>query len=251
MADQKVVDYIKQQRAQKIPDNAISEALLKAGYKKEDVDEGFKILSMSTTEIPVTDLKNPATPAPIEGQEGDEEDDEEESGSRFGFLNKKMIILIGVAVVLLVLLLGSMLFLTLSSQNQAPAAEEEVVEEEVIEEEPLEEEEEVVEEPTAVPTTVEEAKALRKQEDIQTLVAALEQFYSEKKYYPANLNDLYPIYLDRILINPDTLGPYKYFMLSNGREYVLCETPDGSAAKECAEPSPTAAPTTVTPAVTP
>lgn len=218
MADQKVTEFITQQREQRTPDNAIVDTLLKAGYKKEDIDEGFKLLSMTeSTEIPVADLKekNSSHRLPI---------------PHIGLPSRRVAVLLTAFLVIVLIGIGVTSLLSQSSpEDEEPVAEEEIIEEEA---EPTEMPE-AEESDTSSPEVAQERDAKRK-EDIDKLQQSLEAYFAVKQEYPSSLNLLYPGYLKEILVDPGTFRPYDYFVREEGQSYAICVTPESKTNRQCA-----------------
>lgn len=220
MVDQKITEFITQQREQITPDNIIIDTLLKAGYNKEDIDEGFKLISMTeSTEIPVSDLK-------------------EKKPSRLPLPHLKLpsrgvAVLLTAFLFIILLVVGGTMFLSQLSTND----EESVPKEEIIEEDT---------EPTEIPTAAEsdasspeeqevaQERNAKRKEDIDKLQQSLEAYFVVKQEYPSSLNLLYPDYLKVILVDPGTLRPYNYFVREEGQSYVICVTQESKTNRQCA-----------------
>lgn len=217
MADQKITEFITQQREQRIPDNAIVDTLLKAGYKKEDIDEGFKLLSMTeSTEIPVADLK-------------------EKKPSRLPLPHlrlpsRRVAVLLTAFLVIVLIGIGVTSLLSQSS----PEDEEPVAEEEIIEEEAESTEVPEAEEPDTSSQEVAQERDAKRKEDIDKLQQSLEAYFAVKQEYPSSLNLLYPDYLKEILVDPGTFRPYDYFVREEGQSYAICVTPESKTNRQCA-----------------
>lgn len=219
MADQKISEFITQQREQRTPDNIIIDTLLKAGYKKEDIDEGFKLVSMTeSTEIPVADLKKKKPsrlPLP-----------------HLRLPSRRVAVLLTAFLIIVIIAVGGTMFLSqLSSEDEEPLREEEVVEEDTdMNEEPT----------TAEPDAsspgreVAQGKDAKRKEDIDKLQQSLEAYFAVKQEYPSSLNLLYPDYLKEILFDPGTLRPYDYFVREEGQSYAICVTPESKTNRQCA-----------------
>jgi len=246
MPDQKITEFIKEQREQKTEDPVIISTLLQAGYNKQDIDEGFALLSMTqSTEIPVN---NPVPPI----QQAQQAVPEEKPAPRFTFHMPGRNIMVIIAA-FLVIVIGISVFLFVQS-SQAPQEEEQVEEEEeAVTPEPTEE---VIEEETpsdeAAPTAAvlsPEERDQKRMEDVEILQDALEKYFADMNVYPENLNLLYTKYLDKIIVDPITFTPYDYFVRQQGKSYIICVTPEGKTNRQCAEKgknpfgaSPTASP---------
>lgn len=220
MPDQKITEYIKEQRDQKTPDPVIIQTLLQAGYKQQDIDEGFTLLSMTqSTEIPVAPSAEQKPPGP-----------------KFAFhmLGRNAMVIL-VAFLVIIISASAYVFV----QNSQPP-EEEVVEGEQT---PVPEAtEEVIDEPSPAEDTAPTAALLSPEErdqkraaDIQALQDALEKYFADKNVYPDNLNQLYTDYLDRIIVDPVTFKPYDYFARQQGKSYIICVTPERKSNRQCAE----------------
>lgn len=61
-----------------------------------------------------------------------------------------------------------------------------------------------------------------KLQQTENIRGALDEFYSNKGYYPASLNELLPEFIRSIPNDPDTKMPYKYTQDRDGQEYSLC-----------------------------
>ncbi|MBI4084458.1 MAG: hypothetical protein HY431_00990 [Candidatus Levybacteria bacterium] len=239
MPDQKITEYITEQRERKIPDPVIIQTLLQAGYKQLDIDEGFTLLSMTqSTEIPVAPATIPLTntiPPPSITTLPQQENPK----PRFAFHMPPRWVMVGIAAFLTIVLgIGIVLFI---SSSQPPEEEEIVQEEEDGEEETIDEQtEEITAEPTeaedleqTVSLQTPEARDAKRRNDIALLREALEKYFADKKVYPKSLNELYSGYLSDLAIDPGTFQPYDYFLREDPTQYTLCVQMEGKT-RQCA-----------------
>lgn len=227
MPDQKITEYIKEQREQKTEDPVIVSTLLQAGYTKQDIDEGLKLLSMTeSTEIPVANTTSPPQ--------------QENPKPRFAFhMPGRGVMVIVAAFLTIIIGVGIFMFVSSSQSIEEEETIQDEAEEETVTPEPTEE---IVEEsspteeaaPTASLLTADE-RDQKRAADIQALQDALEKYFADKNVYPDNLNQLYTDYLDRIIVDPVTFRPYDYFSREQGKSYIICVTPEGKSNRQCAE----------------
>ncbi len=219
MADQKVIDYIKSQRDQRIQDPVIINTLLKAGYQQPDIDEGFKLLSMTQdTEIPVSQAqKTSGTTQP---------------SPRFKIpfkMPSRTVFVILTAILVMVIGISAFAFVQSRSTQESEDVPEPTQEELLPTEEPTAE---PAEEPTVSQLSPEQKDAKRKH-DIGLIKEALEKYFADKKVYPESLNELYKGYLNEILVDPGAFLPYEYFLQEDPTQYTLCVQMEGKAL-QCA-----------------
>lgn len=63
---------------------------------------------------------------------------------------------------------------------------------------------------------------MQKLNDTQYIHMALDNHFQEKGFYPSSVNELLPVYLQDIPIDPETRKPYEYTQTENGNNFELC-----------------------------
>jgi hypothetical protein len=216
MAEDQIIDFIKKERSQKVDDATIKDTLLKAGWKKEQVEDAFSLLDLTqSTEIPVSELHKDTAGATPSTQTPKHH-------------NKLMLVIVGVIIVLLVGGIATVVLMQSSTRKEAPAVTE------------REEREEA--EPTIIPSqspqlnsslpddagsesaamTEEQERDAKRKTDITTIQDALERYRESKQLYPLSLNALLPDYLSSVPGDPKTFIPYAYTLGQEGTTYELC-----------------------------